>query len=77
MFRTSSGQTGFDAYIFEAQAIANAQRELNTRFVQLCQIIKEEKPEAFENSTDFLYSTASSSQYFTNYLIRRRNEVAK
>lgn len=34
-FRTRTGQTGRDAYIFEANAIANAQRELDARMERL------------------------------------------
>jgi len=45
MFRTPTGQTGKDAYTFEMAAILNAQRELNLRFVRLCNTIAEELPE--------------------------------
>jgi hypothetical protein len=45
MFRTVTGQTGKDAYIYEAAAIANAQRELNTRMKKLVDTIKEEAPD--------------------------------
>lgn len=34
-FRTATGQTGRDAYLFEAAAIANSQRELDARMERL------------------------------------------
>lgn len=42
MFRTQTGQTGMDAYIYEVTAIANAQRDLDKRFNDLVEVIREE-----------------------------------
>ncbi len=44
MFRTSSGNTGLTAYRYEAQQIANAQRELDERAARLAQAIADELP---------------------------------
>lgn len=52
-FRTRSGQTGTDAYIYEASQIANCQRELDERMRRLCEVIHEEAPETFKYSTDY------------------------
>lgn len=46
-FRTRSGQTGMDAYVYELTAIANAQRELNARFETLVETVRNEHPEYF------------------------------
>jgi hypothetical protein len=42
-FRTATGQTGIDAYIYEATQIANAQRDLNRRMLRLANTIKAEQ----------------------------------
>lgn len=68
MFRTATGQTGRDAYVFEATAIANAQRELNLRFRKLRATVEEESPELFLHSTDFLFSGADTAEHFSYYL---------
>lgn len=54
MFRTPTGQTGRDAYIFEATAIANAQRELDARFRRLLEAAHSEHPEMFACSSDYI-----------------------
>lgn len=73
-FRTQTGQTGKDAYIFESAAIANAQRELDRRFRELREIVAEEQPELLKNSTDFLWAGATSADHFTHYLMGREKE---
>jgi hypothetical protein len=52
-FRTATGQTGRDAYEFEAAQILNARRELDARVERLLRVMHEEAPEIFECSTDF------------------------
>lgn len=42
MFRTSTGQTGTDAYIYEAAQIINARRELDARAARLANAMAEE-----------------------------------
>lgn len=39
---TATGQTGRDAYLYEAQQVANAQRELDARMARLVNVIQEE-----------------------------------
>jgi len=68
-FRTATGQTGRDAYIFEAQAIANAQRVLDQRFKALRETIAREAPETFHGETDFMWAGASAAQHFSDYLV--------
>ena len=53
MFRTATGQTGKDAYINEATAIANAQRDLDDRLRRLCSAIHSEHPELLRNRSDW------------------------
>ncbi len=48
MFRTPSGQTGSDAYAYEAAQIANSLRELNARASRLSQAMAEEIPAGVE-----------------------------
>lgn len=48
MFRTPTGQTGKDAYVYELAAIANEKRELDKRFLRLLTIMKTELPESAE-----------------------------
>lgn len=50
MFRTATGQTGLDAYLFEAAAIANAQRELDARMGRLMDAITEENPDGLHGT---------------------------
>lgn len=71
MFRTPTGQTGRDAYIFEATAIANAQRELDARFRRLLEVAHNEHPEMFAYSTDYhpqLTKGAISAKGFAKYI---------
>jgi len=68
MFRTPTGQTGTDAYVFEAAQIANAQRELDARFTRLRAVIAEEAPELFKSSTDFKWAKAVSAEHLSWYL---------
>lgn len=71
MFRTNTGQTGRDAYIFEATAIANAQRELDKRFNRLLQAAHSEQPEMFAYSTDYhphFDSQAKNAAGFAEYV---------
>jgi hypothetical protein len=42
MFRTPTGQTGRDAYVYEAAQIANALRELNARAARLAEAMAAE-----------------------------------
>lgn len=68
-FRTATGQTGLDAYLFEATAIANAQRELNTRFHRLLDTVRTEQPCRFYDSTDFMFNPpATEANHFSHYL---------
>jgi hypothetical protein len=46
MFRTPSGQTGRDAYVFEAASIVNELRELKARWARLQETIETEQPDA-------------------------------
>lgn len=74
-FRTQTGQTGMDAYIFEASVIMNSQRELDARFKRLLEVVHEEAPEVFACSTDYhpeLYARAGSAKSFLAYLMKRR-----
>jgi len=71
MFRTATGQTGRDAYIYESAQIANAPRELDRRFNELRKIVAAEAPELFEHSTDYMWASADSADSFTNYLLQR------
>jgi hypothetical protein len=43
-FRTATGQTGRDAYIFEASAIANSLRDLNECMARLSAAMLDELP---------------------------------
>lgn len=70
-FTTPSGQTGKDAYVFEAQAIANAQRDLDARMRRLCQAIHTESPELLYSPSDYhpvLGVTADRSRQLLAYL---------
>lgn len=49
-FRTPTGQTGMDAYIFELAQIENARRELDARILRLTEAIARELPEDAEGS---------------------------
>ena len=71
MFRTATGQTGKDAYIYEAAQIANAQRELDRRMKLLRETVATEAPELFASSTDYLWAGADSAESFTKYLLKR------
>jgi hypothetical protein len=73
-FRTQTGQTGMDAYLFEAAAIANSQRDLDARFKRLLQVVHEEAPEVFADSTDFHpeFARAGRAKSFLAYLMKRR-----
>lgn len=78
-FRTPSGQTGHDAYTFESAAIANAQRELDERFMALLTAAHAEHPEMFEHKTDYWpdwNGQASNAPCFSDYLRRVRPRVA-
>ena len=44
-FRTPTGQTGTDAYVYEAAQIKNALRELNARAARLAAAMVDELPE--------------------------------
>jgi hypothetical protein len=44
-FRTPSGQTGTDAYIYEAAQIRNSLRELDRRAARLAAVMVDELPE--------------------------------
>jgi hypothetical protein len=44
MFRTATGQTSTDAYVYEAAQIANSLRELNRRAERLAAAIVDELP---------------------------------
>jgi hypothetical protein len=77
MFRTASGQTGYDAYQYEAAQIANAQRDLNERFTRLVQIMHDEVPEMFPGSTDFQFSSAISAPTLLDRLRDRKTKPAK
>ena len=77
MFCTPTGQTGLDAYIYEAAQIANAQRELNARMLHLRQTVAEEQPQLFKNSTDFMWCTAKDAEHFCAYLQGREAEYLR
>lgn len=74
MFRTPTGQTGKDAYVFEASQIANAQRELDARFKRLRKTVAEEAPELFRHTTDFITADAAAAEHFEWYLQGREDE---
>jgi hypothetical protein len=44
-YRTISGQTGRDAYVFELAQMSNKLRELKTQWQQLCETIADDLPE--------------------------------
>jgi hypothetical protein len=68
-FRTPTGQTGPDAYQYEAAAIANAQRELDNRFHRLIDAVRSENPQMFVGSTDYMFRpSASKAEQFGHYL---------
>ena len=67
VFRTATGQTGLDAYVFEATQIANAQRELNARMDRLTTVIDREAP-ALLAGTEFP-DGAPSARSFSDYLV--------
>lgn len=76
-FRTATGQTGRDAYVFTAAKIANAQRELDDEFKALVKVMQNEAPEVFEASTDFAFSGAEAAAHLRDYLIYGAVEAAK
>lgn len=47
-YRTATGQTGTDAYIYESVQISNALRELNERAARLAAIMVDEMPDDVE-----------------------------
>ncbi len=67
-FRSATGQTGLDAYTYEATAIANAQRELDERFHSLVNTVRREAPGLFTYSSDYYWAEASSAANFTEYV---------
>lgn len=70
-FRTRTGQTGRDAYLNEATAIANAQRELDVRFRALLRTVYAEAPELIAHPTDYhpeLTYSAESAKGFCEYI---------
>lgn len=75
-FRTPTGQTGKDAYSYEAAAIANEQRELNARFRRLVDAVREESPQLLLNTTDFMFSDANTAPKFVHYLKGREHYLA-
>jgi hypothetical protein len=70
MFRTPTGQTGTDAYVYEAAQIANAQRELDARMQDLLTAMHTEQPDLFHNTTDFApqWARATSARNLLEYL---------
>jgi hypothetical protein len=74
MFCTPTGQTGVDAYTYEAAQIANSQRELDERMKRLVATVREEHPELFANSTDFLFANANAAEHFSYYVRGREHE---
>lgn len=68
MFTTATGQTGVDAYVFEAAQIANAQRELDHRFRRLREVVKKENPQLFTASNDFAFAGAEAADHFCWYV---------
>lgn len=74
-FRTATGQTGMDAYQFEAAAIANAQRELDARFQRLRAVVAAESPELIRARTDFMMAGADKAEHFSHYLRGEEAEV--
>lgn len=74
LFRTRTGQTGRDAYINEAAAIANAKRELDARFVALLTAMHDESPELFDCSSDYhpqLTRGCENAASLTDYVLAR------
>lgn len=70
-FTTPTGQTGKDAYVYEAAQIANAQRELDARMKRLLVAAHTEHPELFHYESDYdpeLTIGATSAGKFVNYL---------
>lgn len=70
-FRSATGQTGRDAYIYEAAQIENAQRALNERFARLLTAAHDEHPELFESISDYcaqLDGVATNAESFGHYL---------
>lgn len=78
-FRTATGQTGKDAYVYTATAIANAQRELDREFTRLLEAAHAEHPELFEHSTDFHpgWLRAVEAGHFADYLMYGGEEAAR
>lgn len=70
MFRTPTGQTGKDAYVFEAAAIANEMRELTARFQALREVVLEEMPELMPHRSDFAFSDAGAAGKFLEHIQR-------
>lgn len=69
MFRTPTGQTGQDAYIYEAAQIMNAQRDLNTRFHRLIETVRKEAPDTFRASSDYGFKpNATKAEHFLHYI---------
>lgn len=69
MFTTPYGHIGYDAYQYEATAIANAQRELNARFHRLLEIVRTESPDTFYNVSDYAFKpNATKAENFSHYI---------
>ena len=72
MFRSRTGQTGKDAYVYEAAAIANAIRDLDKKYKEILEAAHSEHPELFKRWTDFhpeLGARAQNAGKFVDYLL--------
>lgn len=74
-FRTPTGQTGPDAYVFEAAQIANAQRELDERFQRLLGTVRTEAPYMLACTSDYAFGGGNSAKSFIDYLRERQGAV--
>lgn len=76
VFRSSTGQTGIDAYIYEAGAIANAYRDLNIKAKKLRDaVMAENHPgSAVYNAAANELETASGAGDFVEHMVDHRKD---
>lgn len=73
MFRTATGQTGPDAYMYEASQILNCQRELDGRAARLARVMADELPESV--SVKWAMPSAAHPDFFHEW--DERDALAK
>lgn len=69
MFRTPSGQTGHDAYVYAAAQIANRQRALDRMLTELVETIASESPADFERITPALKPGSCTAECVLKHLL--------